>query len=96
MAGFANPFMKGPDFGGGFQDMFARIMQMMFLRQLMGQQQPQKQQPQARQPMPQYPTGTGGFSLGQQQQVPFQMGGQAGMGQMNPMLMQFLQMMQRR
>ena len=89
MAGFYNPFQKSPDIGSGMQDMFAKIMQMMMMRKMFGQQQ--QQQPQMPpQNMPQYPTGAGGFSLGQNQPNAMTMGGQSGMGQMNPMIMRYL------
>ena len=45
--GFYNPYMQGPDLGGGMQDLLGQIMQIVMMKKIMGQQGGQRppQQP---------------------------------------------------
>ena len=63
MSQFYNPYMKSPDFSQGINDFVAKLMQMMMMKQMFGQQ---GQQPQ---PKPEV-EASGQAQLGQPRQAP--------------------------
>jgi len=96
---FYNPYMKTPDFGQGMQDLVNQILQMLMMKQMMGQgrQQQPTPPPQAGGNMM---TGAGMQAPPQQMpQMPQGAGSPFGtqMPQIDPMMLQYImQMMSRR
>jgi len=77
MANFYNPYKKGPDWSQGLNDIVGKLMQMMMMKQLFGQQQP-----------PQDPNlqgaASGGVGAPSPMQAPVQRPPQQTMGGMPP------------